>query len=101
MSDYQDFYFSSEFRSVRAAESPAFIAFTDGSLQPSIESENYSIVHKLTVADFNGDYLDDVILSYGDVNVKPRLYLSNGDGTFTSSNGKVFNGKFKDDQPVE
>jgi hypothetical protein len=82
VSGYRDFEFSSEFRSVLAAESPSFIAFTDGSLQPSIASENYSIVHKLTVADFNGDYLDDVVLSYGDVNVKPRLYLSNGDGTF-------------------
>ena len=77
-----NFTFSKNFISIVGAKSPRFIVFTEASLEPRIAAENYSIVQGLAVADFNQDGLDDVIVSYGDVYTKPRLYLSNGDGTF-------------------
>ena len=83
MSSSKAFEFSREFSSSIAGESPAYAAFTNGSLNPAISSEAYSIIHKITVADFNGDNLDDIVLFYGDVNTKPRLYLSDSDGSFT------------------
>jgi hypothetical protein len=38
------------------------------------------------VGDFNNDNLDDLVIHFGDVLIKPILLLSNGDGTFHQSN---------------
>ena len=34
------------------------------------------------VGDFNNDNLDDIVIHFGDVLIKPIVLLSNGDGTF-------------------
>jgi hypothetical protein len=78
-----NFRYSEFFLNINAGKAPAFIVYTEGDLSPRIPDETYSMPEAVTVADFNNDGLDDVILTYGDTYTKPRIYLSNGDGTLS------------------
>ena len=77
-----NFSFSKNFISIVGANYPRYIVFTQALLEPNIANENYSLIQPQAIADFNQDGLDDLIVTYADVYTKPRLYLSNGDGTF-------------------
>jgi len=82
----ESFKFSNNFRSVKGTDIPYLVVFTEGSETPRIPSETFSMVGQLRVADFNGDNLDDIVVTYGDSFSRPLFYLSNGDGTFTFKN---------------
>lgn len=80
------FKFSDNFLSVKGTDIPYLVVFTEGSETPRISSETFSMVGQLKVADFNGDNLEDIVVTYGDSLSRPLFYLSNGDGTFTFKN---------------
>jgi hypothetical protein len=77
-----NFKFSEHFNYVKGFELPAYIVYTDGSLTPRIQNENYSMISHPFVGDLNNDGFDDIILTYQDTYTKPVILLSNGDGTF-------------------
>jgi hypothetical protein len=57
----------------------------DGTFNPFT---SFALTNPLAVAvgDFNGDHLDDLVIGYDTAaNSVARIYLSNGDGTFTGS----------------
>jgi len=89
---FMKFNFSDNFNTRLGASIPRYIAYTEGSLEPRIPQENYSVLQNFAIADFNSDGLDDLIISYVDVYTKPRLYLSNGDGSFRFSPDWMPNG---------
>lgn len=74
------FVFSNWFETKKALSLP--VAFQEPTFANNFRTKDPSWLHVLTVADFNGDNLDDLVLSLSDSKREPYILISNGDGTF-------------------
>lgn len=75
------FVFSQWFQTSRALTLP--VAFQASNFSNNFSTTSPSWLHVVTVADFNGDHMDDVVLSLVDSVREPYILLSRGDGTFS------------------
>lgn len=83
------FVFSQQFQSARALTLP--VAFQTPNFANNFSTSERSWLHVVTVADFNGDHMDDVVLSLVDSVHLPYILMSRGDGTFSVESSFVGN----------
>lgn len=74
------FVFSDWFQTAKALTLP--VAFQTPTFANNFSTTVPSWLHVVTVADFNGDNLDDVVLSLTDSMRAPYILISQGDGSF-------------------
>ena len=80
------FTISDKYQTTLSFRLPWYLGWTDTTTNKVLSAGGLSVPGIRAVGDFNNDNLDDLVIHFGDVLIKPIVLLSNGDGTFHQSN---------------